>query len=128
MTSHAGTLLREARAAKGLFQWEAAKAAGISAARLSTLENGADIVRPGDARRLGHVLGLDAGELLRAPRPPRRAPSVSPSPAALVMTFRDIPATCPCDWRMRLARRRPSGWELASITAMCLHHGSGGGR
>jgi DNA-binding XRE family transcriptional regulator len=125
MTGHAGTLLLEARTARGLFQWEAAKAAGISAARLSALENGADIVRPGDARRLGHVLGLDAGDLLRAPRPPRQAPSVSPSPAFLVTTFRGIPATCPCDWRMTFAGRRPSGWELAETVARCLHHRGG---
>lgn len=125
MTGHAGTLLRDARAAKGLRQWEAARQAGISAPRLSALENGTDIVRPGDARRLGHVLGIDAGELLRAPRPPRRAPAVSPSPVALAATFRNIPATCPCDWAMTFEKRRPSGWELARAVPACIHHKSG---
>lgn len=125
MTGHAGTLLRDARAAKGLCQWEAAKAAGISPTYLSRLENGAELVPPAAAARLGRVLGLDAGELLRAPRPPRRAPAVAPSPVALVATFRNIPATCPCDWAMTFSKRRPSGWELARALPACIHHKSG---
>lgn len=125
MTGHAGTLLRDARAAKGLCQWEAAKAAGISPTYLSRLENGAELVPPGAAARLGHALGLDPADLLRAPRPPRRAPSLTTAPAASVATFRNIPATCPCDWAMTFSKRRPSGWELARAVPACMHHKNG---
>jgi hypothetical protein len=128
VTGHAGTLLRAGREAKGLRLREAAQQAGISQPRLSALEHGAELVRPGDARRLGHVLGLDAGELLRAPRPPRRAPAVTPSPAVTVATFRGIHATCPCDWQMTFRKSRPSGWELVTPLAACLHHRNGAGR
>lgn len=121
MTGHAGTLLREARTAKGLRQWEAARAAGIGVTRLSALEHGTEVVRPGDARKLAPVLGLDAAELLRAPRPQRRPQAVTASPAVTSHSFKDIPATCLCEWQMTF-RRRPSGWELAEAHPACVHH------
>jgi hypothetical protein len=101
----------------------------MSPSTLSVIETGKAAVRPLDAVRLGPVLGLDPAELLRAPLPQARQevpPSRTslPSRAALVRSFKHIPATCPCDWRMVFEARRPSGWELAGTRAECLHHGS----
>jgi len=125
MTGHAGTMLRDARTARGLRQWQVARDAGIGATRLSALERGREPVGAGDARRLAPVLGLDAGELLRAPRPQRRPQAVTASPAVTAGSFKDIPATCLCDWQMTFRRRRPSGWELAEIARDCPHHWGG---
>jgi hypothetical protein len=101
----------------------------MSPSTLSVIETGKAAVRPLDAVRLGPVLGLDPAELLRAPLPQARQevpPSRTslPSRAALVRSFKEIPATCPCDWRMTFRDRRPSGWELAGTRAECAHHGS----
>ena len=125
---HAGMLLRAARTARGLRQWEVGEGAGISPSRLSALETGADPVRPGDAARLAPVLGLAPGDLLRAPRPAGRQPAVSSSRATAVPTFKDIPATCPCEWAMEFEGPRPSGWAVAEAAPGCLHHGDGGGQ
>lgn len=135
MTVHAGVLLRAARTAKGLRQLDVARDAGMSASLLSVLENGQVRVRPWDAARLAPALGLDPGDLLRAPAPPppgppQRAAAVPPRSVAhsrtpAVTSFRDIPATCLCDWRMVFERRRPSGWELAKAVSGCPHHGNG---
>jgi DNA-binding Xre family transcriptional regulator len=122
---HAGTLLRAARTARGLRQWEAAKDAGIAQSRLSALETGADPVRPGDVARLAPVLGLAPGDLLRAPRPARRRPAVTSSRATMVLTFKDIPVSCPCEWAMEFEGPRPCGWALAQAAPGCLHHGNG---
>jgi len=125
MTGHAGTMLRDARTVQGLRQWQVARDAGIGPTRLSALEHGAELVCPGDARKLAPVLGLNAAELLRAPRPERRALAVTASPALTVRSFKDIAATCLCDWEMTFAGRRPSGWKLARIARGCLHHWGG---
>jgi transcriptional regulator with XRE-family HTH domain len=132
MTAHAGTMLRDARTAKGLLQWEAARDAGMTASRLSVIETDKAPVRPLDAARLAPVLGLDEADLMRAPRPEAAvrpaAPSsrtAPPSQAAWARSFKDIPATCPCDWAMQFSKRRPSGWELAGVRGTCMHHGSG---
>ena len=126
MTAHAGTLLREARTARGLRQHYAARLAGISPERLSALENGRDHVRPGDADRLGPVLGIGARELLLAPRPPHRPMPPSAWRAEAARSFREIPASCPCDWHMRFEGGRPAGWELETAEAKCRHHGERG--
>jgi len=118
-------MLLSARGAKGLKQWEVARTAGIAASRLSALEHGTQPVGPGDARKLAPVLGLDAAELLRAPRPERRRPTVTAMPAVTAKSFKDIAATCPCDWEMTFARRKPSGWKLARVKRGCLHHWGG---
>jgi transcriptional regulator with XRE-family HTH domain len=128
VTGHAGTVLSSARRARQLTQWEAARAAGISSSYLSKLETGTEPVPPGAAARLAPVLGLKAADLTRAPRPQRASRAVAPSPAVSARSFRDIPVTCPCDWRMTFEDRRPSGWELAGAKAACPHHGNGGTR
>jgi transcriptional regulator with XRE-family HTH domain len=122
VTAAAGALLRSARTARRLRQWEVVRDTGIGLSRLSALENGAARARPAEVTALAAVLGIDAAGLLRAPvlRSPRE-PAV---PAVLARSFRDIPVTCPCDWLMTFARRRPSGWELAQARPGCAHHGS----
>jgi transcriptional regulator with XRE-family HTH domain len=132
VNAHAGTMLRDARTAKGLLQWEAARDAGMTASRLSVIETGKAPVRPLDAARLAPVLGLDEEDLMRAPRPEpavRRtalpARTAAASRAVLARSFKDIPATCPCDWRMTFEKYRPSGWELTVVRGACMHHGSG---
>jgi transcriptional regulator with XRE-family HTH domain len=123
MTAHAGTLVREARKTRGLRQWEIARDAGMSPARLSTIESGTDYIRPGDAARLGPVIGIAARDLLLAPRPARRPVRAPAWVAVVARSCRDIPASCACDWRMRITDRRPSGWELAKAEPKCRHHG-----
>lgn len=100
----------------------------MSPSTLSVIETGRAVVRPLDAVRLGPVLGLDPAELLRAPLPQARqevppSRTSAPSRAASVRSFKHIPATCPCDWRMTFRDRKPSGWELAGTRAECPHHG-----
>jgi hypothetical protein len=125
MTGHAGTLLRSARRARRLKQWEVVRATGISLTRISVLENGHKPVRADEAERLALALGLDAHALTHPPvtvPPPERT---VPPPSVTVRSFKDIPATCPCGWRMTFGNRRPSGWALAEVKPGCLHHESG---
>lgn len=125
MTGYAGAVLRSARGARRMTQWEVCRAAGISQTRLSVLENGKKPVRPAEADRLAPVLGLAAAVLVRPPAPPRR-PARTVAPAAVrVRTFTDIPACCPCDWQMTFTARKPSGWTLAKVAPGCPGHWGG---
>jgi transcriptional regulator with XRE-family HTH domain len=120
MTGHAGTLLHSARTARGMAQWQVTRYTGISTSRLSVLERGKGLMRPGEATALAAVLGIAPADLTRAPAPPPL-----PWHAALVKSFTEIPRTCPCDWDMRFAGFRPSGWRLAQARPGCRHHGAG---
>lgn len=115
-----GTRLREARKAKGLAQLTVASRAGVSQPYLSQVERG--LKRPGGDRleALAAAVGVGAADLTSR-QPARRTPAARPQETA-VRSHRDIPATCPCDWEMVLANRRPAGWELRRVRPGCRHH------
>jgi transcriptional regulator with XRE-family HTH domain len=119
-SARAGQRLRAARLSRGLSQRQVGEKSGLSSAYVSDIERGTRRVRAAHLPVLAEVVRITPEGLTALPSPERGRLSAR--------SHRDIPATCPCDWRLVFEDRRPAGWELDRPKVACPHHKSGGAR
>jgi transcriptional regulator with XRE-family HTH domain len=91
MASSIGTVLKQAREIRGLSAVDAARAAGISAAYLSKLEN-ESVKRPSPhvLHQLSEALAVPYAELMRSSGYPVPVPSDNGSPTVTAALFSDL--------------------------------------
>lgn len=116
--------LRRLRLAARLTQAQLAVRLGCAVAWVSKRETGGALLTQAEVWRIQAALAAPAPVPPVVPRQARPVKATRPvQPAVRVRSFRAIPATCTCDWRVTFERRRVSGWELARPAARCPNHG-----